>query len=261
MNTMNVSLHSVVRIVREAAQLMCVPDFNVMQKGGCTNIVTSTDIAVQQYLCEHLHPLLPHAGFICEEGDFFDTSSSQVWIIDPIDGTANFARGHQDCAISVALVSDGSPILAVVYSPFSDVLYTSEAGRGAFRNGRSMMVSRCGLAESVVCGGFSLYDKRMSPLCWRVFEELFYQCNDFRCIGSAALGLSALAAGMYDMFFEIRLSPWDYAAAQLLIVEAGGIVTTLQGKPLTYDKPQAVVAANGVENHRLLLQMIEKYQG
>ncbi len=254
-----VSLQAVEQIVRDASRLMRATHFEVMQKGGCTNLVTSADIAVQQYLCSHLQPLLPHADLICEEGDFQATSSSLVWVIDPIDGTANFARGHHDCAISVALVSGASPVLAVVYAPFSDLLYTAEAGKGARCNGRPMAVSHRTLSEALVCGGFSLYDKSLSPLCWQVFGQLFHSCNDFRCIGSAALGLSALAAGQYDMFFEIRLSPWDYAAAQLLITEAGGIVTTLQGAPLTYDKPQAVIAANNGENHRLLLSTIHNF--
>ena len=135
------TLEKVIGIVREASRLMVKSGYRVMEKDGLANLVTSSDLAVQDFLTEKLSQLIPGSGFICEEEDFRDTSKELIWIIDPIDGTANYARGISDCCISVALADSEGPVLGVVYSPAREELYSALRGQGAFLNGKSIHVS------------------------------------------------------------------------------------------------------------------------
>ena len=132
---MEIDIRQIIDIVREAAGLMDrTGGFEVHDKGARENIVTSSDVAVQHFLTQKLGALLPGSGFLCEEEDFADTAHADVWIIDPIDGTANYARGNENCCISVALVRGGELAAGVVYSPWRGELYSAEKGRGAFCN-------------------------------------------------------------------------------------------------------------------------------
>ena len=125
------SLESLVDIVKEAAGLMVTDGFDISQKDGFANIVTSSDVAVQSFLCDRLAALLPESGFLCEEEDMNDTSRELTWIIDPIDGTANYSRGIAQCAISVALKHAADIVLGVVYLPRTGELFTARRGCGA----------------------------------------------------------------------------------------------------------------------------------
>ena len=146
-------LQEVIDIVKEASALMATDHFTVMQKDGRVNLVTSSDLAVQHFLTERLAALLPGCGFLCEEEDFRDLDEEYVWIIDPIDGTANYSRGIADCCISVALARKGRLQLGVVYSPGRGELYSAELGRGAWCNGHSIHVS--GRLAASTSDGFS----------------------------------------------------------------------------------------------------------
>ena len=136
-----IELESISQIVREASRLMVRKGFSVKEKGTVENIVTTSDFAVQDFLTEKLSALLPGSGFLCEEEDLEDLDHEYVWIIDPIDGTANYARGNENCCVSVALALGGEPVLGVVYSPWRGELYSAEKGRGAFCNGKPIHVS------------------------------------------------------------------------------------------------------------------------
>ena len=139
---MDIDIRKVVDVVREASALMDrTGGFEVHDKGARENIVTSSDVAVQHFLTRRLGELLPGSGFLCEEEDFSDTAHADVWIIDPIDGTANYARGNENCCISVALARNGELAMGVVYCPWRGELYTAEKGRGAFCNGKPLHVS------------------------------------------------------------------------------------------------------------------------
>ena len=133
---MAITIQQIIDIVREASALMDrTGGFEIHDKETRENIVTSSDLAVQHFLTKHLAELLPGSGFLCEEEDFEDLNHTDVWIIDPIDGTANYARGNENCCISVALVHEGVLSMGVVYSPWRGELYTAEKGKGAFCNG------------------------------------------------------------------------------------------------------------------------------
>lgn len=246
-------------IVRRASALMVREGFDVTEKDGSANIVTSSDVAVQEFLVKELTALIPGCGFICEEEDFHDSSHEYVWIVDPIDGTANYARGDENCCISVALMKSGEVILGVVYSPWRGEMYEACKGKGAMLNGKPIHVSDRPFKDSSLIGALCLYRKEFTEQCSEVILDVYLQSNDVRRFGSAAVEECLIAAGRYDLYFEMRIQPWDYAAAAHILTEAGGVITRLDGGPLGYDRPHLVVGANSPENHARLLKIVQKH--
>jgi len=252
------SLESLVDIVKEAAGLMVTDGFDISQKDGFANIVTSSDVAVQSFLCDRLAALLPESGFLCEEEDMNDTSRELTWIIDPIDGTANYSRGIAQCAISVALKHAADIVLGVVYLPRTGELFTARRGCGAWLNGSRITVSARPFANAVMCTALPVYHKEHTGLCSAIIRDVFMQCNDIRRFGAAAPELCYLAMGRCELYFEYMLSPWDFAAASLIVTEAGGMLAGLDGQPLTCTRQSGVIAANNKENLQKLLEVVKK---
>ena len=258
-------LDSLVKIVLEASRLMQTEDFSISQKAGVSNIVTSSDIAVQEFLRQRLGELLPGCGFICEEEDIHDTQHEYLWIIDPIDGTANYSRGIRECAICVGLWHDKAMEMATIYMPRTDELFTAKRGEGAFlrhpltdQPQQRIHVSHRPFPEAIMCTALALYHKEYARICSDVILETFMQCNDIRRFGSAASELCYLAMGRCELFFEYLLSPWDFAAASLILEEAGGVLCDLKGLPLDHTKPSGILAGNSREN---LLRLVEIVKG
>ena len=252
-------LQSLINIVVEASRLMQTADFSITQKDGAANIVTSSDIAVQDFLCQRLSALLPDSGFICEEEDTHDLKHDYLWIIDPIDGTANYSRGIRECAICVGLWHCGTMEMAAVYLPRTDELFTAERGKGAFlshpkssQSPQQIHVSQRPFENAVLCTALPVYHKEYAAECSRIILEAFRQCNDIRRFGAAAPELCYLAMGRCELYFEDLLSPWDFAAASLILTEAGGVLCDRDGQPLDCTTSSAVLAANTPANlHRL----------
>ncbi len=253
------NIEQVIAIVREAAGLMVRDGFEIQEKGAPENIVTSSDVAVQHFLTQRLGALLPGSGFLCEEEDYADTSHRQVWIIDPIDGTTNYARGIEFCCISVALTEDGKPVLGVVYSPWRDELYCAQTGKGAFCNGRPIHVSGRPFENGLLFTAMSTYRKDLARACSDIIYDLYQECNDLRRTGSAAMELCLMATGKVDLYFEIRLYPWDYAAAALILQEAGGTVCGFDGGFPPLNRTSPVIAANTAENCRRILGVVHRH--
>lgn len=242
-----IRIDEIASIVKEAAKLMSLSGFDIMHKGTVANVVTSSDIAVQHFLTERLGALLPGSGFLCEEEDVEELAHEYVWIIDPIDGTANYARGLSDCAISVALERNGEIIAGVVYSPGRRELYTAEKGRGAFCNGKPIHVADRHFEEGIICTAMSTYRKEFAKACSDIIFDVFMDCNDFRRFGAASVELCLIASGYVDLYFEMRLQPWDYAAASLILREAGGVICGFDGAHPSLRKASLVIAS-GTEN-------------
>lgn len=242
-------------IVRQASSMMLKDDFDINQKDGYANIVTSSDVAVQDFLKEKLALLLPNSGFLCEEEDMHDLNHPYTWIIDPIDGTANYSRGIRECAICVGLKHDAVMEIAVVFLPRTNELFHAVRGQGAFLNDRPIHVSNRPFANSILCTALSVYHKEYTDICSQIIVEAFKQCNDIRRFGAAAPELCYLAMGRCELYFEYILSPWDYAAASLILEEAGGCLSDLTGHPLPLTLPTGVLAANSRENLDRLLKI------
>lgn len=252
-------IQQIISIVREASKLMILDSFEISQKEGFANIVTSSDVAVQDYLKIHLAELLPGSGFLCEEEDKHDLDHEYTWIIDPIDGTANYSRGIRECAICVGLKHNQQMEKAVVYMPRTEELFHAERGNGAYLNGRKIHVSNRPFANSIMCTALAVYHKEYAQICSDIIVETFLQCNDIRRFGAAAPELCYLAMGRCELYFEYLLSPWDFAAASLILEEAGGVLSDLSGNPLDPTAATGVLAANTQENlHRLISIVQEK---
>lgn len=230
-----------------------------MQKDGIENLVTSSDLAVQHYLMEKLATLLPGSGFYCEEEDAQSFDKDQVWVIDPIDGTANYSRGISDCCISVALVQGGELQLGVVFSPWRDELYCAERGRGAFFNGERITVSPRPFEDGLFCTAMSTYRKEFAHSCSDIIFDIYMQSNDTRRFGSAALELCLLARGVIELYFELRLQPWDYAAGTLILREAGGCIAGFDGREPSLQQASLVVAANSAESLKKLQEIVHNH--
>lgn len=243
-------------IVKEASRLMIVDHFEVSQKAGFVNIVTSSDIAVQEFLKERLSQALPGCGFLCEEEDAHDLRHDYVWVIDPIDGTANYSRAIDQCAISVGLLHAGRIEMGVVFLPRTDEMFWAERGKGAYRNDKRIHVSERPFEDCVMCTALPLYRKQYTDVCSAVIVDVFKQCNDIRRFGAAAPELCYLAMGRIELFFEYCLSPWDFAGASIIVEEAGGCLSNTVGEPLNYKQQSGVLAANSAENLRRLQSIV-----
>lgn len=134
----------------------------------------------------------------------------------------------------------------MVYNPYSDEMFTAQKGQGAFCNGKEIRVSRQPLENGIVLFGTSPYYEELNEESFKKAFDYFKKALDIRRSGSAALDLCSIAAGRAELYFELRLSPWDFAAGALLVKEAGGKVTTVDGQEITYDKPCSVLASNGL---------------
>ena len=239
-------LEGMERIAREAGRIILgFGDFRVDEKEGHANFVTSVDTTVQAYLAKALPKLLPGSAFIGEEQENAALTDAPTWIIDPVDGTTNLIHNYRHSAVSIALVQGGQPVLAVVYHPYADELFSAALGQGAALNGKPMRVSDHPFERALVGFGTSPYNAELAEKSLSLALSFLQDCADLRRSGSAALDLAYVACGRLDVFFELKLQPWDFAAGALLVTEAGGqFMMPFGDGQVRFDKPQGVLAAN-----------------
>ncbi|MGB9599517.1 MAG: inositol monophosphatase family protein [Myxococcota bacterium] len=221
-------------------------------KGDPTNLVTDVDKKVEKQIAQFIESNFPDHGILSEEGISCRPSSKYLWIVDPLDGTTNFAHGYPHFAISIGIERDGEVIIAVVYDPLRDELFFAMKGLGARLNGRRIHVSNeKELDRSLLLTGFP-YDIRVSyENNLNLFNTFALKSQAVRRDGSAALNLVYVAAGRADGFWEIKLKPWDTAAGSLLVSEAGGTVTDFVNKPVDIFGKE-IVATNGKIHSQVL---------
>ena len=236
------------KAVRAAGQIMLAADRTpsmVDEKSGRANFVTTYDRQVQAFLQEKLARILPEAVFVGEEEDIHASiEKGLAFIVDPIDGTTNFIKDYHGSSISVGLTKDGEPYLGVVYNPYLDEMYSAKKEEGAFLNGKPIRVSTSPLAEGIVLFGTAPYYPELTDPTFALARKLFDRSLDLRRSGSAALDLCAIAAGRAELYFELRLSPWDYAAGAIIVTEAGGRILQPDGGPIELSRPCGIVAGN-----------------
>lgn len=247
-------INQIIEIVREASKLM-KRDFEIEQKGNDSNYVTSADVNVQRFLNKNLTELLPESAFVGEEEDEL-SEGEYTWVVDPIDGTSNFIRDIGASAISVGLLKNGEPYIGVVYQPYRDEMFWAEIGKGAYLNGKRIHVSDRDFKHSNLCSAASLYNKDYAQPCFNIIERVYYEADDFRRLGSAAVELAYLAAGRVELYFEIRLFPWDFAACIPIIMEAGGEIELMFEEKIPLNRPAGVIAANSTANFEKLKAIV-----
>lgn len=245
-----------IELVRGAGKILLGHYTEIKQKGNSSNYVTSCDIAVESFLTEELVKLLPGSVVIGEESEVNPKEGELLWVVDPIDGTSNFIRDIGLSVISVGLLKGGVPYLGVVYQPYRDEMFYAITGQGAYLNGKRIQVSDRDFAHSHLCSAMSLYDKRYAPPCFRIIDRIYQEADDLRRLGTAGMELAYLACGRVELYFEIRVFPWDVAGAIPIIREAGGFVEILYHEKFPSDKPFAIIAANNRENFARLKKIV-----
>jgi len=230
--------------------------FTVSHKEGVNNLVTQADKESEAVILETIREAFPDHYILSEEVGALPQDSNYKWIIDPIDGTVNFANGIPICCVSIGVEKDGKMILGAVYNPFMGELFVAERGQGATLNDRRIKVSnKDEVLRSCVVTGFpySYLDTPNGPL--KVFERFIRRGVPVRRLGSAAIDLCWVAAGRFDGFYEHKLEAWDSAAGFLMVEEAGGKVTDFKGDYYSPYQP-GIVATNG-KIHTEMLQWIQ----
>ena len=231
-----------------------------IQKKGAIDLVTEIDIRVEREFRAFIAERFPDHGVLGEEGaasGVAASSSRHQWIIDPIDGTTNYAHGLALFCVSIALEIDGRTELGVIFDPMADELFTAERGCGARRNGEPIRVTECrDMGDALLCTGFPYSVREKPGHLIAGFAEFMKQSRAVRRLGSAALDLCYVAAGRFDGFYEESLKAWDVAAGALIVEEAGGRVSGTAGEPFT---PHAghIVASNG-HLHAAMLSTLDR---
>ena len=227
-------------------------DFKVSNKEGVNNLVTEADHASEAAIMDVIKKKFPLHHILTEETGEIVRDSEFKWIIDPIDGTVNFAHGIPICCVVVALEKDGEIIMSVVYAPILNELYVAEKGKGATLNGKRISVSsESSVLKSCLVTGFpyTYIDAPNGPV--EVFGRLVKKGIPVRRLGSAAIDLCWVASGRFDGFYEHKLEPWDSAAGFLIVEEAGGRVTDFEGNVFS-PYQHHILATNGHIHDKLL---------
>ncbi len=231
--------------------------FEINTKGTPFDLVTVADIEAEKKIVEVIRGYFPEHNFLGEENNYDKTDSEYKWIIDPLDGTNNFAHSLPIFCVSIALAKNDKLLLGVIYDPLREELFYAEKNKGAFLNGQKISVSDIDkLAGSLLITGF-YYDrgKDMMETLDKIRQFLQLNITGVRRLGSAALDLCYVACGRASGFWEYVLSPWDFAAGKLIVEEAGGNVTGRFGETVLLEKSY-IVASNG-KIHKDMLDVLK----
>lgn len=220
--------------------------FSISSKEGKHNLVTEYDYKAEKQIIDFITKKVPGSRFLAEESGGSGPKEGLLWVVDPLDGTVNFAHTIPLFSVSIALEKDGQLICGVIYQPMLNELFVAEKGKGAFLNGASIRVSETShLHQAILATGFP-YNVSENPFhCVDHFIDMLQLGVPIRRIGSAAIDLAYTACGRFDGFFEASLAPWDCAAGLLLIEEAGGKVTHWNKQPFSIYSNQPILATNG----------------
>jgi len=247
------------RIAREAGAILR-DFFRTMESyelKGRANIVSEADKAAEDFLVQEIRRLFPQDGVIAEETEEQDWGQSGfVWVVDPLDGTTNFVHSHPHFAVSIGLLKDKEPIMGVVYAPVYDEMFCGVRDKGAYCNGVLMSVSKAALLRSsLIASGFpyAREEQILAPILERV-QRILLNAHGFRRAGSAALDLCYVAAGRLDAYWEEDVRAWDMAAGLVLVEEAGGRCSSIEGG--VCDIFQGKIVASNSKIHEELISVL-----
>lgn len=251
----SITIEKILPVIQEVADkyLTREDSQNITVKGD-SNFVTEVDTNIEKAMKERLSALYPAIQFMGEESDNQNIDFSHpLWILDPVDGTSNLIHDFHNSSMSLALAVEKQVVFGVIYHYSTKEYFYAKKGEGAFVNGLPIQVSNTtDLSRSLVSFGTSPYDKAtLGEKNCETLKQIFFLCEDIRRIGSAAIELAYVAAGRVDVYLERNLKPWDYAAAIIIIEEAGGIITDYQGQPIDISKPCDILASNKVIHAKL----------
>lgn len=216
------------------------------------NIVTEADKMSESLIIKSIRREFPDHGILSEESPAITGAGEMRWIVDPLDGTTNYAHGYPVFCVSIALEKDGEVVLGVIYDPMREDLFSAVRGKGAYLNGKKLAVSSIGdISRSLLATGFpyDIRESRENNLDY--FNRMAVNVQAIRRAGAAALDLAYLAAGRFDGFWELKLKPWDTAAGCLMVEEAGGRVSDLAGKKWNISSP-SILVSNGLIHKKMI---------
>jgi myo-inositol-1(or 4)-monophosphatase len=244
---MNPFLQAAVDIAREAGAILRdgYERPKEIEYKGEVDLVTESDRRSEELVVSRLRDSFPDHGIVAEEGSGRAAEGAKYcWHVDPLDGTTNFAHGYPCFAVSLGLLQDGEPIVGAVLNPVHNELFTAARGEGAFLNGRRIHVSSAHfLSQSLVATGFPTHHRKKSANI-NYYWEFTLRTHGVRRDGAAALDMCAVACGRFDGFWEFGLKSWDTAAGAILVREAGGTVSDLDGQPYQ-PGGRVMIASNG----------------
>ncbi|CAM5784461.1 inositol monophosphatase family protein [Brevibacillus borstelensis] len=221
--------------------------FTVEYKTSASDLVTAVDKEVEKHVIDAILRQYPEHGILGEERTFtgdpgeYDT----LWVIDPIDGTTNFVHQQINFAVSIAVYHKGEGLIGVVYDPSRDEMFHAVKGQGAYLNGQRLRLEKTvSLEEALLCTSV-FWNKQAEQMgIDLIVKKLAGKVRGMRLLGSAALEMAYVAAGRLDGYVSLSLNAWDFGAGRILVEEAGGKVTTMDGKPLPFDRKSSVMACN-----------------
>lgn len=223
------------------------------------NLVTRVDKAAEKRIIRIIRSRFPDHAILAEESQPMGQSRYK-WIIDPLDGTTNFAHSFPVACVSIAVEKDGAVMLGGVWDPFRNELFFAERNRGAFLNGKKIRVSPARrLRESLLSTGFPYDQRNFADVYLRIFRGFMTRCHGIRRTGSAAIDICYVACGRFDGFWELKLNPWDTAAASLICREAGGRLSNFRGDPYSIYEKEAL-ASNGKIHREMLAVLKSRYR-
>ncbi len=241
--------HSAGRIIAERYPGAC----NISEK-GFRDLVTDTDMAAEARIIEIIKGRFPDHGILSEEAGSIAADGAYTWVVDPLDGTTNYAHRNPVFAVSIALLRGNEPVLGIVYDPIREETFAARQGTGATLDDRPIHTSPTKRFENAMIAMDWGHTNAQRKQMLAYLHPTLMSCGTVRVMGSAALALAHVAAGRLDAYFQRKLSPWDVAAGTLLVREAGGRCTTLDGAPHQMDLPDCL-ATNGFI-HGALLRVI-----
>ncbi|NWF90276.1 MAG: inositol monophosphatase [Ignavibacteriaceae bacterium] len=248
-------IEDIINIAKEAGQLIRSrfnTNFSLEFKSNESDLVTEVDKASEKIIVDFIKKKHPAHGLITEEGGTTLSKSEYNWVIDPLDGTVNFAHGFPMFAISIGVQKNNETIAGVVHDIMQDIIYSAEIGNGSYENDRRIKVnSNTNLRHALLVTGFP-YDVRENPdNALGKFAALTKSARGIRRLGSAAIDFCFVAKGVFDGFWEVHLKPWDMCAGKLIVEEAGGLVTDFDGSKINIFSKR-ILATNGKVHNAMI---------
>jgi myo-inositol-1(or 4)-monophosphatase len=227
----------------------------LIEHKGRIDLVTKADKTSQEMIIKNIEKRFPGHAIIAEEGYYKSGKEGFAWYIDPIDGTTNFVHGVPMFCVSIALYKEASPLIGVCNNPATQEIFYAEKGKGSFLNGKQIQVSSTrNLIDALVATGFPYKREKMKEVMG-CLSNVLSGVQGIRRFGSAAIDLCYVACGRFDAFWEMELKPWDMAAGGLILEEAGGIVTSMDGTGFNLNKGN--IAASNKIIHNNFLQLLQ----
>ncbi len=231
-------------------------NFSIEYKTNLSNLVTEIDKKSEGTIIDFVKKEFPTHSVLAEETGSHESSSEYLWVVDPLDGTSNFAHGFPIFSVSIGVQKNNETVCGVVYDVMNDAVYSSEKGSGSFRNGQKLQIStNDDIRKSMIVTGFPYNVAENPDHVFERFIAFLKTARAVRRLGSAAIDFCYVASGVFDGFWEVHLNPWDLCAGKLIVEEAGGIVTNFAGESTDIYSKQ-ILATNG-KVHKKMVEILQ----